>query len=69
MSKSSFFLMLIVGWCLIAGCIKQLEVPVRMVEKILVVEGGITNDTTAYQVKLTYSGPFRFGNFVPYSLF
>lgn len=53
---------------LLTGCIRQVEPPLRSVPKILVVEGGITNDSLSYQLRLTYSGPFRFGNFVPDSL-
>src|SRR5688572_9090959 len=68
MKRNSILILLFAGWCIMAGCIKQVEVPLRTVEKILVVEGGITNDSSFYQVKLTYSGPFRFGNFVPDSL-
>src|SRR6476661_5031167 len=51
-----------------SGCIKQVELPIRSVEKLLVVDGGISNDTTAYTVRLSYSGGFRFGNFIPDSL-
>jgi hypothetical protein len=68
MNRHSILKFLIAGWTIMAGCIKQVEVPLRTVEKILVVEGGITNDSSFYQIKLTYSGPFRFGNFVPDSL-
>jgi hypothetical protein len=68
MKRYSLLILILVGWCIIHGCIKNVEVPLRTVEKILVVEGGITNDSSFYRVKLTYSGPFRFGNFVPDSL-
>jgi hypothetical protein len=59
---------LLVFCCLFAACIKQVEPPLRSVEKILVVDGGITTDTGFYKVRLSYSGAFRFGNFVPDSL-
>ncbi|HUR12675.1 MAG TPA: DUF4249 domain-containing protein [Flavitalea sp.] len=50
------------------SCIKEIRPPLRTVTPKLVVEGGITTDTTPYQVKLSFSGPYRFGQNIPDSL-
>ena len=50
---------------ILSSCIKKIDVETRNVESILVVEGGITNDTVPCTVKLSYSGPFKRGNVIP----
>ncbi len=64
--NSVFVLVLII---LHSSCIKKVQVPIRNVEPILVVEGLITNDSVPYQVKLSYSGSYTFGNQIPTELY
>lgn len=47
------------------SCIKQVDVPLRNEDPILVVEGNITTDTVPYTVKLTYSGPLTLATEIP----
>src|SRR5258705_2740502 len=47
------------------ACIKQVNPDLRNAKPILVVEGSITTDSLLYTVKLTYSGPYKFGLDVP----
>ncbi len=47
------------------SCIKQVTVPTRNVQPILVVEGNITTDSMPYTVRITYSGPFPYADQIP----
>ncbi len=47
------------------ACIKQVDVALRNVPSILVVEGNITTDSVPYTVKLSYSGPIAYGDTIP----
>ncbi|HSZ34329.1 MAG TPA: DUF4249 family protein, partial [Puia sp.] len=40
------------------GCVRNVTVPIRNVQPILVVEGWITTDPPPYSVNLSYSGKF-----------
>jgi hypothetical protein len=43
---------------LLSSCIRNINVPIRSVPPILVVEGLITTDSAPYTINLSYSGPF-----------
>ena len=51
------FLLLSVGTLI--SCVDEVQLPIRNPNRILVVEGTITNEPPPYSVKLTYSGTFR----------
>lgn len=42
-----------------ASCVRSIELPIRTVTPILVVEGGITNEAPPYTINLSYSGKFE----------
>ncbi|HEX4371888.1 MAG TPA: hypothetical protein VHZ50_01160, partial [Puia sp.] len=44
------------------SCVKKIQPPIRDGEPILVVEGSVTTDSAPYQVKLSYTGNFRYAN-------
>jgi hypothetical protein len=41
-----------------AGCIRNVNVPIRTVPPVLVVEGSVTTDPPPYSINLSYSGMF-----------
>jgi hypothetical protein len=47
------------------ACIKQVNPDLRNEKPILVVEGSITTDSVLYTVRLTYSGPYKYGLDIP----
>ena len=56
------------AFVLLTSCIKEIHPDLRTVSPKLVVEGAITTDSVPYQVRLTFSGPYQFGAFVPDTL-
>jgi len=53
-------LVIIIIWCgLLVSCYKPYTANVESDEKILVVEGMITNEVTSYSIRLTYALPFN----------
>ena len=56
-------------FCLISGvwtsCVKKVTVKTRLEKPQLVVEGSVSNDSTAYLVSLGYSGQFTFADDIP----
>lgn len=50
--------------CLLVSCYKPYDAGIDAEEKILVVEGMITNEVASYSIRLTYSTPFYSGNAV-----
>lgn len=55
--------------CLLSGvwtsCVKKVNVDIRNEKAKLVVEGFVSNDSTAYTVSLGYSGNFSFADDIP----
>lgn len=47
------------------SCIKEVQVDLRNVRPILVVEGAVTTDPGPYQVRVTYSGMIELANQIP----
>ena len=58
---------LLVG--LFSSCIREVNVPIRNTNSMLVVEGAITTGSPPYNVKLTYSGQFSNTLLVPKELY
>jgi hypothetical protein len=56
-------LLTIIIWCgLLVSCYKPYDANVEAEEKILVVEGMITNEVASYSIRLTYALPFNAGD-------
>lgn len=55
----------IVFICFISSCVKSIDPELRNEAPILVVEGGVSNDTVPYTIRLSYSGPFESGRTIP----
>jgi Domain of unknown function (DUF4249) len=58
MNKSFAKYIFIITLMLSFGCVRNVTVPIRNVQPILVVEGWITTDPPPYSVNLSYSGKF-----------
>ncbi len=65
MKAKKISLLLVSFIILLSGCVKQVNLDLRIAKPILVVEGEITNDSLPYSVKLTYSGPYKSGLEIP----
>ncbi len=63
-----YLLLPLTAFIFLLSCIEQVEQPYRNEEPILVVEGGITNETPPYTLKLSYSGKFLAGNTISSNL-
>lgn len=46
----------------ITSCIREIDLPIRVEQPVLVVDGMITNEAPPYTVKLTYTGIYKASN-------
>lgn len=62
-----FFLNILLSLFLLStvvSCIKEVDLPIRVENPILVVDGLITNQTPPYYLKLTYTGVYKWSNII-----
>jgi Domain of unknown function (DUF4249) len=64
--KKYYFYFLVFTTCF--SCIEEAQIPFRSEVIQLVVDGGITNDSPPYTIRLTYSGNLKTANFVNLNL-
>ena len=62
--KKSFSIFILLFFALI-GCVEEIKLPLRDPQPQLVVEGLLTDDRVPYEVKLSYTGVFASGRFLP----
>lgn len=63
-NTSRFFVFLFLSM-LLNACVEEVNLPLRDPEPQLVVEGLLSNDPVPYEVKLSYTGVFASGRFLP----